>query len=583
MQKLKYLSLSLYGLVITLILILPLLTWQPSSAQTADPTSPAPTLVPPTLVPTPTLAANQPQATRELISGIATMQTEQVMRVGTLYNVYPFAWLTETGTIEGYEAEVIRALAVDLEVEVDFVQVTAETQWQMLLNGEVDMLIGEQMPTKQAEEFVEFSYTYYYNQQRMVIRQGEPYTTLADLANRRIAVEAGSRGESALNLWMAQNGIGFQAVRYLSMDEALDALANGEVDGMVGELDDLARAGRQQMSLIPEAINLDAYAIVFRRHDVNLRNAINRSLQRLYASGRLNEIAKKWFPTEDINFAAFIPKYLNMYDDTRTVADFPTDMPLPAQSVLDKIKARGTLIVAGLSLSENDPSYARYLDPLNQAIILEMAARWGVQVQFMSGTYNLGADMVSQGSADMAIGVRPRWDGADRVDYSIPYHHRQDVIIGLVGSRYAALRDFRGGSVIGYYQDDPDDALRLETLREALNLNYSLYTFPNNVAAKEALFDTRNVDGLFGDNIRLQAFMSQYDFIDWRTIFTDDNFEPIVIAVPRNDADFLTLVNWTLSDMRWDGTLERLWEAHYGWDAPPWMPRYIGVGDFLLP
>lgn len=569
------------ALFLTFLTLLLMMSSGLSAAQVNTPTPLAGTLVRPTLVPvtppTPTPAA----AAR---SGIATLQEEGVFRVGSLYNVQPFAWLTETGEVIGYEPEVLRAIGVDLGVEVQFVQVTAETQFQMLLSGEVDALIGQQLRTRDAEAFFEFSYTYYYNEQRMVMREGTPYNRLSDFANQRVSVVAGSRGEQALNFWIAQNGVTLNIVRYLSQDAALDALANGEVEGMVGEYDDLTRAGRQQMSFIGEYISQEPYAIVFRRYDVNLRNAVNRALQRLFASGRMQEIAANWFAGQEINFAAFIPVYLNLYDDQRGITDFPPDVPVPARSVLDKIRAGEPLVVAGLSLSETDPSYFRFLDPLNRAIMEEMARRWGVTVTFLPATYNQGQDMIVQGTADVAVGVRPRWDGADRVDYSLPYHHRRDQIATIEGSRYAALGDFRGGSVIGYFQDEPEREERLEAIKEELGLNFTTFRFPNNQRVREEMYgvDTRNVDGLFADSIRLQALIAQYPNVPFRIIPPDFSFEPIVIAVPRNDADFLSLVNWTLGDMYWDGTLKRLWDEHYGWGDPPWIPRWIGEGAFLL-
>ena len=55
---------------------------------------------------------------------------------------------------------------------------------------------------------------------------------------------------------------------------------------MVGPLDSLRRAGRQQMSG-RRAGDAEPYAIVMRRSDNNLYRLLNRSLQRLKASGRL--------------------------------------------------------------------------------------------------------------------------------------------------------------------------------------------------------------------------------------------------------------------------------------------------------
>ncbi len=587
-----------YSILLTLSFLLLIITlsfggtlaWQVPTS-----TPPAGTLVPPTLVPVATSTDDiPPSAALVNESGIVTLQQDGVLRVGALYNVPPFVWLDEKGHLTGYEADVARAIAQELDVEIEFVQITTETQIRMLLASEVDMLIGQQVHLRHLEEFVEFSHTYYYNEQRMVIRETDIglYPDLAAMANQRIGIVAGSRSEEATNVWMARTGTGLQLVRYLSLDAALDALAAGEVDGTVGELDDLRRAGRLQMSLVPEAIQLDPYAIAFRRHDVNFRNLINRSLQRLMAAGTIPALGQQWFPDEEVNYAAFIPQYQNLTEDQRTVDDIPPNMPVPARSVVDNIIDGQQLVVAGLDMTDGGLYWESYLDPINRDIVNEMARRWGTTVVFLPDSAANGTDMVAGRQADMAMNVRAVWDGADRVDYSVPYHYSGDRLLILDTSsnrsRFRSINDFRGGFWIGYFQDDPADKEYLESIEGT----FSVYGFPNSIIAVEKLFETRDVDAMFGDTIRLLAFMERYSPPDWfllPQLYGPHPFQPFVIALPRNDADFRSLVNWTLGEMYADGTLDRLWAANYPTDdwqsyglaVPHWIPNWPGISDFL--
>src|SRR5690606_30503972 len=77
---------------------------------TAEPTemplpSPTPTNAAPTLVP-PTPMPEVPPDEVELvaISGVEGIQRDRVLRVGTFFNEFPFAWLSDTGEVTGYEA-----------------------------------------------------------------------------------------------------------------------------------------------------------------------------------------------------------------------------------------------------------------------------------------------------------------------------------------------------------------------------------------------------------------------------------------------------------------------------------------------
>ncbi|PJF44136.1 MAG: hypothetical protein CUN55_05565 [Phototrophicales bacterium] len=582
---------SFIGIISSITLIVVLIAVPINSmAQQPNP-SPTPavgTRVPPTKVPIPTSAAVQ--TTTVTYSGIATMQNEGILRVGTRFNLPPFAWLDETGQVVGYEADIVRAIAAELGIEAVFIQVTTETELQMLRSGEVDILIGEQLKAKHNYEYMNFTHTYYDNRQKMVIRESDQglYPNISALSNQRIGIVAGSRGEEAINIFSAYNGVGFELVRYLSQDAALDALEKGEVTGVVGEWDDLNRAGRLGMSYVPQDVQIDLYAIAMRRYDVNLRNLLNRTLQRLSQNGTLSSIAANWFPDRDpINFAAFIPIYNNLTEDARTLSDFPPDIPLPARSIIEKIQAKETLVVSGLDLDQSPLYYDGYLDPINRAIIEEMARRWGVNVTFIPGSVESAVDLVATNQADIAIGVRPRWDGADRVEYSVPYFYTGHRILVLETSQYDTFEDFRRGSWIGYFQDSPQDGEYLESLGGT----FSVYRFADSLDARRN-FDSRDVDGLYADAIRLLAFMEEYSGYPWllqSKALGPNPFQPITIASPRNDVDFALLINWTLSDMYYDGTLERLWRQFYdidkwltyGIDARAWIPFYPGIGDFL--
>jgi len=57
------------------------------------------------------------------------------------------------------------------------------------------------------------------------------------------------------------------------------------------------------------------------------------------------------------------------------------------------------------------------LDAFNQAMITEMARRWGVQVQLVPDSFGKAEDVLASGAADLAIGIEPHWSSIDRVDF----------------------------------------------------------------------------------------------------------------------------------------------------------------------
>ncbi len=553
-----------------------LLSIAPGLAQ--DPTAPAPTLVPPTRVPTqPAQAADQPAD----YSGVATMVNEGVLRIGTRYNERPFSYLDENGDLTGYEVELMESLGVQLGVQVEWVQVTAETEREDLHFGRVDALIGQQLHSRDAAQYYDFSHPYYLNQQRMVVREDTPFSNFDGLRDQPISVVQYSPADAALPAYAQYN---WNVQYFFTQGQALDALAEGSVEAMIGELDDLSRAGRQGMRFIEQPIQLDPYAIAVRPYDVNLRNALNRGLQRLLASGEVDRIYDNWFSNKPDNlFDVLMPIYENLFEDSRNATDFPTDIPRPEESLLDTVLAGGSLNVAGLSLNPDASLFERLLDPFNQALMNEIAQRWGVTLNYIPNSANGAVEYLVRGEADIALGVLPRWDGADRFDYSRPYAIAGDRVMVLEGSRYQAFNDFRGGSYMGYWYEDASDRSRIEQIAEAVRVNTTIYEFRSMREITDQ-FINRNVDGIFGDIRRLRTIQEETrtSGLPWQILDETYSETPITIALPRNDRRFRLLLNWTLQDMFLDGTYQRLYNDTYGEGEPLIMLTYPGDGSWLL-
>lgn len=544
--------------------------------ETATPTQAAPTLVPPTPLPVPSATPFQPPAQ----SGLMTAQSEGLLRVGALFNAAPFTWLNEQGEVDGYEADILNAIGIELGIDIDYVQVTRHNADDMLLSGQVDLLIGQQVHTRDRDQTFDFTSPYYVNYEQMVVKTDAPYTTLNDLAGLPVGVEIGSRSERALHHWETQNGLQFDIRTYLSESAALDALANGEVQATLGELHSLRGAGRQQMRLIDTPVLEEDYGIAVRRWDANLLNLLNRSLQRLKASGRLDEMFKTWFPDESIDFSTLVPVYDLLYDDARVLGDFPTDIPYPANPILERIQSGQPIRVAGAITTETDaPAAVRFMNGLNQALVEEMARRWGVTVQYVPGSALNPVDMVVSGQADLAVGVSPRWDGADRVEYSLPYLKHGDRLMFPANSKLTSFSDMLGTDwIIAYFADDGLDADNIKKFANHFGVGQNIrepFAIQREADAIYTMVTENNVHAIYGDSLRLMALQkdspegTQVKIID-NVPYGDDM--PITLAGPRNDADFRDLINFTLQDMARDGTYQRLWAERFGTGTPLALP-----------
>lgn len=74
----------------------------------------APTRIPPTPVPQAPTPAAPGRATEP---ALARIQADNTLRVGAYFNAAPFTWLNERGEVDGYEADIINAIAIELGLD----------------------------------------------------------------------------------------------------------------------------------------------------------------------------------------------------------------------------------------------------------------------------------------------------------------------------------------------------------------------------------------------------------------------------------------------------------------------------------
>lgn len=570
---------------VLLALVLLLLALSSSLLIAAPPAQTAPTLVPPTLVPT------TPPSFLDMLpseSGVARIARENRLRVGLLYNEPPFGELNVRGEQTGFDADLARALAEAWGVNIEFVQATRQTGIELVTTGSIDLLIAAQPHLRELDNFVEFSQSYYPSTQALIVRNGDGATVLGHMADRKIGIVMGTRGELAIADWEMRSDYTFAVSRYMTLDRALAALTANEVDGVVDNRVRLGRAIRfreENYRLVDEPVLIEPYGIAMRRQDVNLRNLVNRTLQYLFRAGRMNELHQLHFEGASYPTNAFIT-WANVGDEAPKPANFASDVPFPRSYVVPNLQSARVVRVAGLrELPGDAPESQRRLDGVNRALINAMAMRWNVTVQPVPGDNPI--DLVANGQADIAIGVTPDWATVDRVDFTSYYLLHGLRMMLRTDANIGGLADLRG-QIVGVFQDEPGVRELITGLAsDQRAIVDDFFTILREQDAAHTMLVDNNARVVIGDSLRLIPNVEGSDGLlelltdaDGRAIWYSREY--VGMAVPRNDIDFRLLVEYTLQEMARDGSLLPLLQpVMYPQDAPifeyyPGPTQYLG-------
>ena len=531
---------------------------QPSNAGAQES---VPTLVPPT--PIPTLDAGMRDALAAE-SAVARIQRDGRLRVGILFNEPPFGLLNIRGDVSGFDADLARSLADLWGVAVEFVQVTRQTDRETLLSGAVDLLAAAQVHSRAADERMEFSHTYYRGAQAVMVRHDDGAAVLSDLANRQLGVVIGRPSEGAVADWQQRTGHTVTVQQFLTLDRAYTALVAGEIDGLVSSRINLRAIIQPGVTrIIEEDMLAQPYAVAMRRQDASLRALVNRSLQFLARSGRLNEIYQSNFPGSSYP-AGLIPEWANLGDEPPKPAQYPDSITYPAQYTIARLQAGQPLRVAGVGeAAETAAESEKRLAALNRAVVEALAARWGVAVEYVSDDPASALDLVAAGQADLAAGVAPDWAWADRVDFTSAYLLHGDRLLVRKNSNVESFNELRGGRWVGVFASEPGAADRVNRLAQSINSAVNIYTIVREEDVWFYILQERNADVAFGDSLKLiphvQAFPEEF-----RLAVRCPNCDPwysrryAAFGVLLNDVDFRLLVEYTLQELYRDGSLREL-------------------------
>ncbi len=544
----------------------------------------APTLVPPTLVPT-VPPANVDALPSE--SGVARIARDGKVRVGVLYNEPPFGEYNIRGEESGFDADLANAMADAWGVQVEFDQVTRQTGIDMVVSGDIDLLIAAQPHERDLDSRVEFSQSYYPSVEALVVRQGDGATVLGHMADRKIGVVIGTNAEGAVAYWQSHADYQFEVLRYLTLDLALAALDTHEIDGVVDNRVRLSRVIKPDMQrFVDVPVMPEPYAIAMSRQDVNLRDLVNKTLQYLYVTGKLDDIHKHNFDGANYPGSAFVV-WNNVGSDPPKPDQFGTDVPFPPQYVVPRMQSDGQLRVAGLvDLPGDAPESQRRLDSVNRALVNALAQRWNVSVVPVPANGQSPIDLVASGAADLAVGVEPDWNAANQVDFSSYYLIHGLRLMVRTSDDFTGFSDLRG-KTIGYLSDDAgaQDVIKAQADRLNTIFNKTFSILREQDAAFTVLADN-NADVVLGDSLKLipnvEANPNDLKLTtnaDGTAIWYSRSF--VAMALPRNDINFRLLVEYTLQELTRDGTLATILQPVMAPQDMPVLDIWPGSSTYL--
>lgn len=214
----------------------------------------------------------------------------------------PMGFRDEKNEIVGFDIDYARAAAEEMGVDITFQPIDWKTKESELMSGRIDLIWNGYTITDERKEKVAFTKPYLENEQVIMTLADSDISSIVDLADKNIGVQALSSALDAFNA----NDISKEVASVAEFGDnvmALTDLKTKRIDAVV--IDDVvAKYYNTQedgtFKIIEESLAPEQYGVGVRKEDEQLLKDLQAALDALNENGKAEEISVKWFGENNV-------------------------------------------------------------------------------------------------------------------------------------------------------------------------------------------------------------------------------------------------------------------------------------------
>jgi len=225
---------------------------------------------------------------------LAAIMARGRLIVGIEPGFEPFEGIDAKGEYYGFDIELARAYANDLDVAIEFVPMEWTALQVALSTGQIDIIWSGMTATVSRSVTLLFSDTYFRTRLHLLVRKDSGIKTWSDVAGKKIAVKLGTTGVQVANLMYPDS----PQVTFDDENLCATEVINGRVAAFLYDRFSIERHHRQNESTTDVIRDLDSfepYAVAMRPGSMALWRSINLFLERTRYDGRYAAIHQKYF------------------------------------------------------------------------------------------------------------------------------------------------------------------------------------------------------------------------------------------------------------------------------------------------
>jgi glutamate/aspartate transport system substrate-binding protein len=211
------------------------------------------------------------------------------------------------GKYTGFHVEICKRVIADLEkkikspIKIEYQVVTSQNRIPLVQNGTVDIECGSTTNNASRQKDVAFAVTTYVEEVRIAVKADSNITSIAQLANKKVATTTGTTSVQLLRKNEKAQGINFDEIFGKDHADSFLLLESGRADAFV--MDGSILAGNianaknpKDFKIVGEVLSVEPIAIMMRKeYPASFKTEVDNSIKAMMKDGTIAKMYKQWF------------------------------------------------------------------------------------------------------------------------------------------------------------------------------------------------------------------------------------------------------------------------------------------------
>lgn len=232
-------------------------------------------------------------------TGDAKKEEKKTLKVVTDANYAPFEYM-DKGEIVGFDVDFIKAVAKEAGVEVKIENIGWDPLFVEIKGKSADVGMSAITINDDRKQTYDFSSPYFLSTNKILVKEGSPIKTAADLKGKKIAVQNGTTGQEAVEDLLGANNESIKKFKNTIL--AIMELNSGGADAVVADntvVEEYAKNNpKEKLIVIEDATSFKSeyYGLMFPKGSV-VKADFDKAIKTVFENGTYAKIYEEWFGT----------------------------------------------------------------------------------------------------------------------------------------------------------------------------------------------------------------------------------------------------------------------------------------------